>query len=117
MAWRCHAVRAPGVKCTALTPSARLAAGGDDIEVHVAGEQLGRPLVDGCFDSFCMIIVRGIEGGDVDDEAVTPVGGQYPLVGVVDPVGRDRFDLSAHAVLGAEVEHLRVSAMPPMMDR
>jgi hypothetical protein len=53
-----------------------------------------------------MIILRGIEGGDVDDDAVTPVGGQYPLEGVVDPVGRDRFDLGAHTVLGAEVEHL-----------
>jgi hypothetical protein len=63
-----------------------------------------------------MIILRGIEGGDVDDDAVTPVGGQYPLEGVVDPVGRDRFDLGAQPCSAQKSSISPVSVMPPIMD-
>lgn len=58
-------------------------------------------------------VVRGgrCRGGSderrrVDHEAVAHVGGQDPLVGLVDLVGRDDLDLGADAVPGAEVEHL-----------
>ena len=46
------------------------------------------------------------QGRGVDDEPVADVGGEHPLVGLVDLVGGDDLDLGADAVLGAEVEHL-----------
>jgi hypothetical protein len=42
----------------------------------------------------------------VNDEAVPYVGGQYALVGVVNFLGRDDFDLGSELVFGAEVEHV-----------
>ncbi len=42
----------------------------------------------------------------VDDEAVAHVAVDDAIVCLVDPVGADRLDLCADAVLGAEVEHL-----------
>ena len=49
--------------------------------------------------------VRLAHGARVNDEAVPHVGGQYALVGVVNFLGRDDFDLGSELVFGAEVEH------------
>jgi hypothetical protein len=53
-------------------------------------------------------------GRDVDDEAVADVAGDHPVIGLVDLIGANDFNLSAEVVLGAEVEHSWVSRMPPI---
>src|SRR5262245_58225062 len=48
----------------------------------------------------------------VDDEAITHVAFLHAIVGAIDLLHRNCFDVCAHPVLGAEVEHLLGLAQP-----
>ena len=50
--------------------------------------------------------LRRFEGSHVDGEAVLHIGLDQSLVGLVDLLDRDDFDIGGDVVLAAEVEHL-----------
>jgi hypothetical protein len=86
------------------------------IDPHGASEPLCRPLPEGCeltllISISCIPSLHGryslrFERSHVDGKAVLHIGLEQSIVGFVDLLDRDDFDLGGDVVLPAEIEHL-----------
>jgi hypothetical protein len=113
----CHAVRAPGSKRYAgvLNPC-RIGGLKERIDRHGPSEPLCRPLAEGCeltllISISCIPSLHGryslrFERTHVDRKAVLHIGLEQSIVGFVDLLDRDDFDIGGDVVLRAEIEHL-----------